>query len=137
LAQELAAGLTDTKDILEKFGLTKAQLTRIVNDPHFVELYKNAKKVWNGMDNVQDRIRAKSMHLLEDSILPLYSIIHNADMTPASRIEAFAKLMRIADMEPKKDENKTGDRFTVTINIPGEEKPVVIEADPNAVYEDD
>lgn len=131
LAQELAAGLSDPKDILERFGLTKAQLQRIVQDKHFKELYGEAKRVWNSMDNVEERIRAKSMYLLEDSILPLYSIIHNNDLQPAARIDAFSKLMKISDMEPKKDVDNSGNTFTVTINVPGEDKPVIIEHVPN------
>ena len=125
LAQELAAGLTDPEDLLERFGLSKSQFRRITKSTAFRKMYKRAKEVWDDIDNTEERIRTKSLYLLEDSILPLYGIIHNADLAPAARIEAFAKLMKISNMEPKKEGEGSGSNFTVTINIPGEEKVVI------------
>jgi hypothetical protein len=128
LACELATGLYNNQDILDKFELTVAQLKRICKSPQFRLKYQEAKAVWESSDNVQQRIRQKSALLLEDSVLPLYSIIHNTNLAPAARTDAFSKLMAIADMQPSKDSGKVmGDKFTLNITIGDEKQSITIE----------
>ncbi len=129
LAAELAAQLYTIPDILERFELSKSQLKKITKDPHFREIYVEAKALWNGSGNVKERIRKKAALLLEDSIMPIYTIIHDGNVTPPARIEAFAKLVAIADMQPtKQDGNNTGgEKFTLNITFGDEKKTVVIE----------
>ena len=133
LAAELAAKLYSVPEIMERFGLNKNQLTRIVTDPHFKEVYAEAKALWNGSDNLRERIRKKAGLLLEDSILPLYSIIHNTELAPAARIDAFSKLVNIADMNATKGGgeggNSGGEGFKLNITIGDTGQTVTIEGE--------
>lgn len=138
LAIELAAGLYDTAQILERFNLNKNQLLKITADPHFRTLFQEAKVLWEKSSNVKERTRLKAALLLEDSVLPLFSIIHNVDLSPGARIDAFAKLMAVADMQPSRDGGSaaTGEGFKLNITIGGEvEQSVLIEGISN--QEDD
>ncbi len=130
LAAELAAQLYTVPDILKRFELTKSQLKKITKDPHFRELFAEAKALWNGSGNVKERIRKKAALLLEDSIMPIYSIIHDVNVTPPARIEAFAKLVAIADMQPTKQDGSgnTSDKFVLNITFGNEKKTVVIDS---------
>jgi hypothetical protein len=133
LATELAAGLTPLPEILKRFSLTPAKLKQLVADPHFQLLYAEAKAVWHGDANVRERVRAKAQALVEDSLLPVYGIIHNPDMAPATRLDGFSKLAKIADLEPRRDNDAGGgSSFQLTINIPGE-KEVTITHEEGAV----
>ncbi len=128
LATEMATGLYSIADVGEKFGLSASKLKRIAKSPHFKRIYAEAKALWDSDGNVQERVRRKSALLLEDSILPMYSIIHNNELAPAARIEAFAKLRSTADMEPTKGGDGTvKENFTLNINIGGEEQVFTID----------
>jgi hypothetical protein len=131
LAAELAAGLMSKEEIMSRFGLTKPQLAKIVKDQHFRTLYKEAKAIWGGTGNVKERIRAKAALLLEDSLLPLYAMIHNLDCSPTARIEAFTKLMVVSDMQPQKGADAEGkEGFTLNISFGGQKKSVTIDSKP-------
>ncbi len=131
LAAELAANLYTTEQVLDRFELEPDQLKHILRTPHFKEVYRNAKIIWCGTDNVKERIRAKSALLLEDSILPIYALIHNESLPAPARIEAFAKLVAIADMQPtRQDAAPSADRFVLNISVGEEHQKVVIDAEP-------
>lgn len=131
LAAELASGLMSTQEILDEFNLSPQQLKQIISDPHFKAMYQEAKAIWAGTGNVRERIRAKAALLLEDSLLPLYGIIHNHEQTSAARIEAFAKLMSVSDMVPSRagSGGPVGEKFNLTINIGDDRQTVTIQAD--------
>ena len=130
LAIELAAGLYSTQQIMEKFDLNKNQLLKITTTPQFRAMFTEAKVLWEKSENVKERTRLKAALLLEDSVIPLFSLIHNVDISPGARIDAFAKLMALADMNPSKDGGSagTGEGFKLNITIGGEvEQSVLIE----------
>jgi len=139
LAYDLATGLYEPDDLVAKYEVSKAQFKRILKDSHFRRMYAEAKTLWNGSQNTQERIRQKSALLLEDSILPLYSIIHNATLAPAARIDAFAKLQSIADMQPTKGgDGAVKESFTLNIHMPnGNEQQFVIEGEVLETAEDE
>jgi hypothetical protein len=83
--------------------------------------------------SVKERIRLKSQVLVEDSILEIFSIIHNKDNAIPARLDAFKQLARVAEVDaPDRSNADTGSRFTVSINLGETYKPVVIEGDSNA-----
>jgi len=130
LAIELAAGLYSMPQIMEKFGLSKTQMLKIAGTAQFKAMFQEAKALWEKSSNVKQRTRLKAALLLEDSVLPLFSLIHNGDISPGARIDAFAKLMAVADMQPSKDSGSIGggEGFKLNIIIGGDvEQSVVIE----------
>jgi len=134
LAAELAAKLYSVPEIMERFGLNKNQFTRIITDEHFQEVYREAKSIWSGTDNIKERIRKKAGLLLEDSILPVYSIIHNKELAPAARLDGFAKLVEIADMKATPGNSAVGpagEGFKLNITIGDTGQTVTIEGESN------
>ena len=119
LAAELAAGLSPTKDIAKRYMLTVSQLARLMKDTQFRAMYKEAKTLWESDTNSRQRIRVKAAMALEDSILPIYSIIHNENSPPPAKIDAFKQLAVLADAVPRADKGggQLGDKFSVTINL--------------------
>ena len=124
LAMELAAKLTDIPDILERYGLTKTQLKKIVKDDEFKVIFAQAKARWGADANAQERVSTKSTLMVEDSLLEIYGILHNGDTTPAGKIQAFNALVELSDASPRKQTGKdsSGDKFSITINLSGGKK---------------
>jgi hypothetical protein len=134
LAMELAIEISELPDILQRYDLTKEGLRAKLENPAFRNAVKEAKITWNSDLSVKERIRVKSMVLIEDSILEIYNIIHDKDVSPTARIDAFKTLSRTATTDaPDKDGAATGERVHITFNIPGAERPVTYDAE---VYDD-
>lgn len=130
LAIEMATGLYSLDDLVIKFDISKTQIKRIGRDPHFKRVFAEAKALWNSDGNVQERVRRKSALLLEDSILPIYSIIQDASLAPGPRIDAFAKLRSTADMEPTKGgDGAVKESFTLNIMMGADSKSVTIDSE--------
>ena len=115
-------------------------LSRFVRSRRFSEftiypgdMVKQAKSIWSSDLSVKERIRLKSQVLVEDSILEIFSILHNRDNAIPARLDAFKQLARVAEVDqPERGKGDTGSRFTVSINLGDTIKPVVIEGDTNA-----
>lgn len=118
LAVELAIQLVPVSDLLQRYELTKADLQTKLKDPAFRKMVKDAKRVWNSDLSVKERIRLKSQVLIEDSILAIYNILHDQDVVPASRLDAFKQLARVADVDqPDKAGAEAGSRFSITLQF--------------------
>lgn len=120
LADDLATQLIPIPAILEKYELTKDQLKQIVATPQFKILFDEAKLRWNSDTNTEERIRSKSSMMVEDSLLEVFHILHDAETTNATKLESFKQLTSVADLGPKrgKEGGSIGQRTTITINVP-------------------
>lgn len=127
IAMELAIKMLPVSEILTRFNLSANQLKLMLKDAAFKSMVLQFRTDWEAAENVRERVRLKSGVALEDSIPQLYTIAHDADTTPAARIDAIKQLAALADAVPRKDSNETASRFSVTINLPSGE-PVQIEA---------
>ena len=127
LAAELAVGLLPLPEILKRFDLTPAQLKALMRDPQFRQMVRQFKKDWEDASNSKERIRVKASLAVEENLLELHRLFRDIDMNPTARLEAFKQLVQLADVAPKKDAPDVGQRFSVTINIPGA-APVAVEA---------
>jgi hypothetical protein len=118
LAMELAARLSPTSDILSRFNLSAEDFRAKAANPAFKQLYREAKAVWNSDANTKERIRIKSQMLVEDSLLLLYKMVHDADLSANARLDAFGKMAEMADVKPRKEaETGGGNGFHLTLNF--------------------
>lgn len=133
LAVEIAIQIRPVAEILGVYNLSRKDLVRKLKDPMFRDMVKQAKSIWSSDLSVKERIRLKSQVLVEDSILEIFSILHNRDNAIPARLDAFKQLARVAEVDqPERGKGDTGSRFTVSINLGDTIKPVVIEGDTNA-----
>ena len=132
LAVEIAVQLRPVPEILKQYDLSRKDLVRKLKDPMFRDMVKQAKSLWNSDLSVKERIRLKSQVLVEDSILEIFSILHNRDNAIPARLDAFKQLARVAEVDsPDRSNADTGSRFTVSINLGEKMSPVIIEGDSN------
>lgn len=128
LAWELVAQISPLPDILRRHELTYNDLKNKLREPLFRSLVSETKRIWKSDLNTKERIRIKAALLVEDSMLEVYQVVHNRDLSPQARIDAFESLVGIADLKPDKNGGAAGERVTINISVPGIEKPVVIES---------
>jgi len=128
LAVEIAIQIRPVADILGVYNLSRKDLVRKLKDPMFRDMVKQAKSLWSSDLSVKERIRLKSQVLVEDSMLEIFSILHNRDNAIPARLDAFKQLARVAEVDqPERGKGDSGSRFTVSINLGDTIQPVVIE----------
>lgn len=141
LIWELVANISPKAAILQRYGLTLADLAAKMKDGMWVAAYREATKVWSSDMNVQQRIKFKAGLLLEDSLEDLVLIIKDPMMATSQKLEATKQLGQLSQtINPKPNALDQGGRFTVKINIGGDTtKAVTIDghalASPEAVAE--
>lgn len=137
LAMELAIELSDLPDILARYDMTPADLRIKLQNPPFRQMVKEFKATWNSDLSVKERIRVKSMALVEDSLLELHTIFHNTEYAVGPRLEAFKNMAKVATVDtPDKEGQAAGDRVQINISIPGVEAPRVYEGSVTVGEED-
>lgn len=130
LAVEVAVQIRPITEVLVAYSLTRSDLVRKLKDPMFRDMVKQAKSIWSSDLSIKERIRLKSQVLVEDSLLTVFSIIHNVDNAIPAKLDAFKQLARVAEVDsPERGKGDTGSRFTVSINLGDTIAPVVIEGD--------
>lgn len=125
IAWEIAAEIASVPMILTRYGISLSDFKKKLRDPMFRVAIREAKALWKSDLNIQQRIRLKAAFLVEDSILDIFAIIKNEQMPVASKLEAFEKLMKTADLAPKaKTDGAPAAGFKVVIQMgdsPGQE----------------
>lgn len=134
LAMELAMQLAPINDILDRHGLTVADLRFKLSNPLFRRVYQDTKRVWESDLGAEERIRIKAMMLVEDSLLQVYSILHSHDTAPQARIDAFKQLSKVAGVDQSgKGGDAAGTKVSITFNIEPDKPPVMLEAVAQAI----
>ena len=130
LAVEVAVQIRPITEVLVAYSLTRSDLVRKLKDPMFRDMVKQAKSIWSSDLSIKERIRLKSQVLVEDSLLTVFSIIHNVDNAIPAKLDAFKQLARVAEVDsPERGKGDTGSRLTVSINLGDTFAPVLIEVD--------
>lgn len=127
LATELAMQLAPTVDILARYGITPVDLKFKLGNPAFRHMFQEAKRVWNSELTAKERIEAKARMLVEDSLLEVYNVVHDANVGPQARVDAFKQLTKVAGVDQRDKGTDAAARVSVTFNFGGAQKPVMIE----------
>lgn len=134
LALELATHLYEPVDVFRNHGLSKEDAKALLEDPQFRSMVREYRKLWNSPMNATERVRLKSAVMVEDGLLELHRIFHDQTLVPAVRLDAFKQAVGLSDLSPKQNAVSTGERFSLTINMPSasaaEPRTLTIEATP-------
>ena len=108
IAQEIAQQIEPTQVICQKYGVTQNTFNLLKKSQYFKSLVQEAHGQWNSNANAEERIKTKAGKALEDSIVVLYEIAHDAtSSTPTQRLDAVGRMAKIAGMD-KPNENLGG-----------------------------
>lgn len=132
MAIEIAIQIRPINEILVAYSTSRSELVAKLKNPMFRDMVKQAKRLWSSDLSIKERIRLKSQVLVEDSLLTIFSIVHNQDNAVPAKLDAFKQLARVAEVDtPERARGDTGTRFTVQINLGDTTPPVIIEAEAN------
>lgn len=135
LAVELAVGISPVKEILKRHGLTSGQLKAKMSENGFRSMVKEARRIWSSDLSAKERIRLKSQILVEDSLLGLYQLFHDGNLSATARLDAYKAMAKTADVDtPEKVIGPTGGRVVLNLNFGNDDgnvvkQPISIEAD--------
>lgn len=127
MALELVARLEPPEDVLTRYGVSGTEFAELCRSEMFRTMLREAQRFWHSAANSKGRIEAKARMCVEDSLHVLYSIAHDEDTTPPTRIDAVARLARIAGVDtPAQESAGTASGFRVNIYLGGEQ-PISID----------
>lgn len=121
VAAELAANLKPAPQILAAHNLTTDQFKAIAATPQFRTIFAEAKRLWHSDTNASERVRAKALMALEQMLLEVVRVVNDPDTAPQAKLEGVKVTARLAGMEKQPDADIGGSRFSVTINLPGQQ----------------
>lgn len=118
LAIELASGLQETQEILDRYGISKKDFRALAATEHFKKYFKDAKIAWGSVTNARERVALKSAMISEGALLRINQLIHAVDTPPSNVIEAHKHMSNLGQLMPSKPgEAETGNKHSIVINI--------------------
>ena len=139
IASELAAKLLTPAEVAEHFNLSPQDFKALVTSPAFKPIYADALAMWGGGLNSVERTKAKVDMALEDALLPIVSIIHDAGMTAGAKTDAFKSLTAISSHAPKNraaEADNAGEKFVLNVSFAGDAPPLTIEVEEKDIPSD-
>jgi hypothetical protein len=134
LAREMAMNIRNYKDIYADFSITEEDYYEISKN----EFYERAKKQfaleWNSALSAAERVRLISASYAEEGLPAVGRRMLDPNEPFPGVLSAFKQLCQNAGIGDPKSEQKSTERFVITINIGDESKTYdkAIDADANA-----
>lgn len=130
IAREIALDILELPAILEANLVSEQEWEALRRSEAFQILLLREKEYWNSSLNTGERIRIKSLSVVEDSLLTAAKVINNEQEGAAGRarmLEAVAKIANIGE-RPANGMVSEGNRVVIQINM-GEDKKLVKEVE--------
>ena len=114
LAFDLALGVDDIEDVLERYHMTAEQFAALAEVPLFKATYKKYKL------EIRERgesFRVKAKIQAEELLDTTWDIIHHPDTPRSVALDAIKSIVKWADLEPKKEDATPANQFNIQINM--------------------
>lgn len=123
LAREIARDLVPVEQICERYKLSDDNYQRILRHPLFARRLQEELDIWNASTPraITERIGSKAATMIEESLIEVYSLIHDKSIPMAPKIEALKWASRMAGIgESATAQAAAGERVRFNIFIGGE-----------------
>lgn len=129
LSREIAMDIRPLPDILASHGVTVERWSEIQSIPRFQAYLRQAMEEWASAANTAERVRLKSLAIVEEVLPEFYARMHDARETLTAKTEVLKSIAKFGNVGvgPGTDAD-LGNRMTVTINL-GEDRKIQIEKD--------
>jgi hypothetical protein len=118
LAREIAMDIHPVEDIIERHGLKKEEFEVILRNPRFVRLLEDAATSWADALNTGERIKVKSLSMLEDWLTSAYQMLHEPKYALRDKVELAKLVGRFAGMGEKSTlDTGSSERISININM--------------------
>lgn len=126
MAREIAMDILPIETIIANYGMTAHRFAVVRELPRFQQYVEHEILVWGTSLNASQRVKVKSISLIEEWLVHLNSEMHAATSTLASKVEAGKLVARLAGLGLNVAEAAgQSEQFSVTINM-GDDRQVKI-----------
>lgn len=122
LAREIAMNIQSIETILETHQIDVDTWDRLKITPRFVQLLETETSSWNSAINTHERVKLKSAALVEDWLPEAYARMNDTTENLNAKTELAKLVARLAGMGLNNTSitDGSGERFSVTINLGGD-----------------
>lgn len=118
LAREIASDIHPVEDIIQRHGLSREQFENILRNPKFVRLLEDATTAWGDALNTGERIKVKSLSMLEDWLVSAYAMLHADKHSLRDKVELAKLIGRLGGIGEKGIiDTSGGERISISINM--------------------
>jgi hypothetical protein len=124
IARELAMDVYELPQILEFANVTADEFSHIEKMPRFKQMLENEVATWASSLNVTERVKIKAQYMVEDWLKTAQHDVHDTREPLSSRVQVTRLVTQLAGMGTSGAtiEGGGGERFSVTINLGGDQK---------------
>lgn len=129
IARAIARDLVPLEEVLKQYGMDQNQWEQVRNAPHFQRVLTSALEEWNSAANTAERVKLKSLYLVEEALPEMYARAHDPREPLNHKVEVIKTIARFAGLGGGvSDAVAAGEKFSVTINL-GADHQLKIEKD--------
>ena len=99
LARDLAQDLYTMEDLIERHGLTRAMIRKLLKSKTFKAMVTAARGEWASPGNAKNRAQLKAQLAIEEAIPDLYAIVTDKEEAAPARVSAFSQLREVGKFE--------------------------------------
>lgn len=128
LAREIAMDIHELPMILKQFGVEPDEFEKIKSDEFFQQTLGSMLAEWNSATNAEKRVRFKAAASIEEGLLELHHAAVDKNQPLNHRVLAMKFIADLAGLgQEEKTQQASGPGFSITINMGGQQQPLVIE----------
>lgn len=136
LAREIAMDIRPLDEILQVHEVVASDWEVMQKSGTFQRYLRSAIEEWSSATNAAERVRAKSLAMVEESLPEFYARMHDSRETLPAKTELLKTIARFAGVGASPDfKNGGGEKMVVTINL-GADNQLRIERDMKTVEGD-
>lgn len=129
LAREIAMDIRPLEQILDVCGISEDEFELIKTKGSFQRYVRSASEQWHSALNAAERVKIKSLSMVEESLPEFFMRMHDQNETLSSKVELLKTVARFAGVGVNPNfENGGGEKMVVTINL-GADQQLRIEKD--------
>jgi len=128
LARELAMDIKDPAQIQQAHAISPLEWEQITATPLFLDYYRQAVGEWQSAKNTPERVRLKSLMIVEEALPEFYARMHDPKEPLSAKTEVLKTVSRLGGVGGNVDGTISGEKLSVTINL-GADQQVRIEKD--------
>lgn len=136
LARELAMDMRELPAVLDLMEMTAEDFEQVKASPVFQRYLRSAVEEWNSATNTSERVKLKSLAMVEESLPEFYARMHDPKETLANKTEVLKTISRFAGVGGQVSTGASAERMVVTINL-GADRQLRVEKDITPTYEED
>jgi len=117
LSREIARDIHPIETILERFGIDANLWETIRQLPRFISLLQSELEAWHGAGNTSERVKIKSLSLVEELLPEMYARAHDPREPLSAKVELLKTIGKFGGVGVSSFEGAIGEKLSVTINL--------------------